>query len=150
MEVLKRLDEGVQLNLEEWKQSSKWREGQDLDSMWAVKELTWGNIDAQDRVSNRLKGMTTSETSKFDIIVASEILYLAHEHKNLAKTIKAFCHPDTIIYMVYKRRGLGEEGFYRMASWAGLECRDIPRDSLDAEFIDDLDHIVMELKPIRK
>ncbi|KAJ3009800.1 UNVERIFIED_CONTAM: hypothetical protein HDU68_002493, partial [Siphonaria sp. JEL0065] len=149
--ALERLDMGVKWNLNRW---DGFRDTEDVNSYWGVEELTWGVATSYERVLQRLETMQhdTAESNEaivekgFDVIIASEILYLAGQHKNLAKTIRAFCHEETRVYMVHKKRGLGEEGFYRMAKWAGLDCEEVPRELLDAEFVDDLDHVVLEMK----
>jgi len=64
--------------------------------------------------------------SPFDIIIASEILYLPHLHKSLIRTIKYFSHPKennnnkeekkvTLVLGIYKDRGLGESAFFDIA-----------------------------------
>ncbi|KAI9347331.1 hypothetical protein BDR26DRAFT_931562 [Obelidium mucronatum] len=161
-EVLRRLDENVNWNLGHWKEEKN--DGGNLNENecslvdsypWGgAEELTWGVSSCHERVLNRLAAATQKDSSStsirtsFDIIIASEILYLAGQHKNLAKTIKALCHKDTVVFMAFKKRGLGEEEFFKMAKWAGLECKEVSRDLLDAEFVDDLDHVILELKLI--
>ncbi|KAJ3070351.1 nicotinamide n-methyltransferase [Podochytrium sp. JEL0797] len=152
-EALVRLDRAVRENLAQWEVKRRWRRGEEVNCMWAVEELTWGVASDQERVLAKLDSMSKNPSDngdtpvRFDFVIASEIMYLAGQHKNLVKTIKSFCHKDTIMYMVYKRRGLGEEGFFKMAKWAGLDCVVVPRNAMDAEFVDDLDHEILEIRP---
>ncbi|CAG8544189.1 7474_t:CDS:2 [Funneliformis caledonium] len=67
----------------------------------------------------------------FDIILASEIIYLFHLHKSLIKTIKYFSHLPcdtlegrkenrrTLVLGIYKDRGLGESTFFDIANKFG-------------------------------
>ncbi|CAG8446773.1 13327_t:CDS:2 [Cetraspora pellucida] len=72
-----------------------------------------------------------SNIQPFDIILASEILYLPDLHKDLVKTICYFSHSkpindqetssekemkcETRVLGIYKQRGLGEEQFFNLA-----------------------------------
>ncbi|RIA82986.1 putative methyltransferase-domain-containing protein [Glomus cerebriforme] len=70
-------------------------------------------------------------SSPFDIILASEILYLPHLHKSLVKIIKYFSHSisdnfkdkkekrKTLVLGIYKDRGLGEPAFFDIANKFG-------------------------------
>src|ERR1043165_1640789 len=78
-----------------------------------------------------------SNMPPFDIILASEILYLPHLHKSLIKSIKYFGYPifnetnmeekgerrkekrKTLVLGIYKDRGLGEPAFFDIAKKFG-------------------------------
>src|SRR5437868_13889361 len=77
----------------------------------------------------------------FDIILASEVLYLPELHKDLVKSIRYFSHSqskndqeagtekeikledetkrETRVLGIYKQRGLGEEQFFKIAKIFG-------------------------------
>lgn len=71
----------------------------------------------------------------FDVILASELLYLPELHKDLVKTMKYYCHRNnqdinyqgdkkneainTRILGIYKERGLGESAFFDIAKALG-------------------------------
>lgn len=81
-----------------------------------------------------------------EIIIAPEILYLQHLHGHLLHTLLKLSSPDTIIAMCYKKRGLGEEGFYHLAN-ANFTLDPIPTQSLPKEFRNS-DHFVFTMKKI--
>ncbi|KAJ3085092.1 hypothetical protein HK100_009165, partial [Physocladia obscura] len=130
--ALFKLEQNVRENVKQWKEGLQWRVQDDIEQFWASERLSWGDSEDCERVSRRLQSMTGDK--RFDIILASEILYLDAEHKNLAKTLKKFSHESSAIYVTYKARGLGEERFFRIAEHEGFDVEQVPRDLWDDEF----------------
>jgi hypothetical protein len=52
----------------------------------------------------------------FSYILCSEILYLPQFHRALLKTITQFSNDETVVILLWKQRGLGEERFFEIAS----------------------------------
>lgn len=52
----------------------------------------------------------------FSYILCSEILYLPQFHRALLKTITQFSGDQTVVILLWKHRGLGEERFFEIAS----------------------------------
>ncbi|CAG8727840.1 127_t:CDS:2, partial [Dentiscutata erythropus] len=75
-----------------------------------VHILDWTSLPTTEDTTNPLH---KSNMPSFDIILASEILYLPDLHKDLVKTIRYF------ILGIYKQRGLGEEQFFKIAQVFG-------------------------------
>ncbi|CAG8566189.1 3211_t:CDS:2 [Diversispora eburnea] len=76
--------------------------------------------------------MHVNNFGTFDIILASELLYLPELHKDLVKTMKYYCHRNdqnkgdkknekrnTRILGIYKERGLSESSFFEIAKTLG-------------------------------
>ncbi|KAI8598744.1 hypothetical protein EDD21DRAFT_381655 [Dissophora ornata] len=74
----------------------------------------------------------------FSYILCSEILYLPQFHRALLKTITRFSDDDTIVVLLWKQRGLGEERFFDIAARpsTGWNIQFLDRNVLDAEFRD--------------
>ncbi|KAG9319181.1 hypothetical protein KVV02_001534 [Mortierella alpina] len=72
----------------------------------------------------------------YSYILCSEILYLPQQHRALLKTIAAFADERTIVVLLWKDRGLGEERFFDLASRAsgGWTIEHLPASELDYEF----------------
>jgi hypothetical protein len=83
-----------------------------------------------------------------DIIIASEILYLQHLHRQLLDTLVKLSDTHTTIIMCYKKRGLGEEGFFDLAM-ADFTIDPIPMERLPKEFHNS-DHFVFTMKKITR
>ncbi|CAG8726327.1 23069_t:CDS:2 [Cetraspora pellucida] len=93
-----------------------------------VHVLDWTSLPTAEDTTNPLH---KSNIQPFDIILASEILYLPDLHKDLVKTICYFSHSkpindqetsskkemkcETRVLGIYKQRGLGEEQFFNIA-----------------------------------
>ncbi|KAG0206365.1 Methyltransferase-like protein 21E [Mortierella sp. NVP41] len=52
----------------------------------------------------------------FSYILCSEILYLPKFHRALLKTLTKFADDQTVVLLLWKQRGLGEERFFDIAS----------------------------------
>ncbi|RIB09860.1 hypothetical protein C2G38_2146341 [Gigaspora rosea] len=100
--------------------------------------LDWTSLPTTEDTTNPLH---KSNMPSFDIILASEILYLPDLHKDLVKTIRYFNHSnsrndqdtcfekeikskdemkcETRVLGIYKQRGLGEEQFFKIAQAFG-------------------------------
>ncbi|KAF9896049.1 hypothetical protein BX616_008241, partial [Lobosporangium transversale] len=52
----------------------------------------------------------------FSYIFCSEILYLPQLHRALLKTLTKFADNHTIVILLWKKRGLGEERFFEIVS----------------------------------
>ncbi|CAG8458881.1 9951_t:CDS:2, partial [Racocetra fulgida] len=100
--------------------------------------LDWRSLPTTEDTTNPLH---KSNIQPFDIILASEILYLPDLHKDLVKTIRYFSHSkpindqeassetemksendmkcETRVLGIYKQRGLGEEQFFKIAQIFG-------------------------------
>lgn len=52
----------------------------------------------------------------FSYIFCSEILYLPQLHRALLKTLTRFSDETTVVLLLWKQRGLGEERFFGLAS----------------------------------
>ncbi|KAI8900098.1 putative methyltransferase-domain-containing protein [Globomyces pollinis-pini] len=85
-----------------------------------VKELIWGT---EKQV----------EIPTVDIILGSEILYLKQFHQDLITTIRTYSDKNTVLYFVYKQRGLGEEEFFDLAE-EYFEVDMISKDQFQPEF----------------
>lgn len=103
-----------------------------------VHILDWTSLPTTEDTTNPLH---KSNVPSFDIILASEILYLPDLHKDLVKTIRYFNHSksrndqdtcfekeikskdemkcETRVLGIYKQRGLGEEQFFKIAQVFG-------------------------------
>ncbi|CAG8630407.1 3131_t:CDS:2 [Racocetra persica] len=99
-----------------------------------VHVLDWRSLPTTEDTTNPLH---KSNIQPFDIVLASEILYLPDLHKDLVKTIRYFSHSkpiddqeassetevksendmkrETRVLGIYKQRGLGEEQFFKIA-----------------------------------
>ncbi|KAF9920509.1 Methyltransferase-like protein 21A [Linnemannia zychae] len=74
----------------------------------------------------------------FSYILCSEILYLPKFHRALLKTLTKFADEQTIVLLLWKQRGLGEERFFDIASRpsTGWKVEYLERTVLDIEFQD--------------
>ncbi|KAG0075114.1 Methyltransferase-like protein 21A [Linnemannia elongata] len=74
----------------------------------------------------------------FSYILCSEILYLPKFHRALLKTLTKFADDQTVVLLLWKQRGLGEERFFEIACRpsTGWKVQYLERTVLDAEFQD--------------
>ncbi|KAF9540057.1 hypothetical protein EC957_004688 [Mortierella hygrophila] len=74
----------------------------------------------------------------FSYIICSEILYLPKFHRALLKTLTKFADDQTVVLLLWKQRGLGEERFFDIACRlsTGWKVQYLERTVLDAEFQD--------------
>ncbi|KAF9901617.1 Methyltransferase-like protein 21A [Linnemannia zychae] len=74
----------------------------------------------------------------FSYILCSEILYLPKFHRALLKTLTKFADDNTVVLLLWKQRGLGEERFFDIASRpsTGWKVEYLDRTVLDVEFQD--------------
>ncbi|KAG9066468.1 Methyltransferase-like protein 21A [Linnemannia hyalina] len=74
----------------------------------------------------------------FSYILCSEILYLPKFHRALLKTLTKFADDQTVVLLLWKQRGLGEERFFDIACRlsTGWKIQYLERTVLDAEFQD--------------
>ncbi|KAF9149442.1 Methyltransferase-like protein 21A [Linnemannia schmuckeri] len=74
----------------------------------------------------------------FSYILCSEILYLPKFHRALLKTLNKFADDQTVVLLLWKQRGLGEERFFDIACRpsTGWKVQYLERTVLDAEFQD--------------
>ncbi|KAF9126980.1 hypothetical protein BGW39_006195 [Mortierella sp. 14UC] len=74
----------------------------------------------------------------FSYILCSEILYLPKFHRALLKTLTKFADDQTVVLLLWKQRGLGEERFFDIASRpsTGWKVEYLDRTVLDIEFQD--------------
>lgn len=63
----------------------------------------------------------------FDLILASEVLHLPRLHGRLLSTISGLLKPsgDTLVFLSFKRRGLGEEAFFDRARREGWRVEEV-------------------------
>ncbi|KAJ3309980.1 Methyltransferase-like protein 21A [Boothiomyces sp. JEL0838] len=82
-------------------------------------ELLKTNINLNPHIKNinadELLWGINDTIGKYDYIFGSEILYLEDQHLNLIQTCKSLSTKNTVILMIYKHRGLGEEHFLEIA-----------------------------------
>ncbi|KAF9427993.1 Peptide-methionine (S)-S-oxide reductase [Podila epigama] len=103
---------------------------QNLDTKsLCVAPLDWNMPDLPDE---------TPFQGPFSLILCSEILYLPQFHRVLLKTITKFADKDTIVVLLWKQRGLGEERFFDLASRpsSGWTVSLLDSSVLDHEFRD--------------
>ncbi|RHZ57136.1 hypothetical protein Glove_393g43 [Diversispora epigaea] len=90
-----------------------------------VHALDWRELPEPDDTKNI---MHINNFGTFDIILASELLYLPELHKDLVKTMKYYCHRNnqnirnkrnTRVLGIYKERGLSEPSFFEIAKSLG-------------------------------
>ncbi|KAF9435645.1 Peptide-methionine (S)-S-oxide reductase [Entomortierella beljakovae] len=81
---------------------------------------------------------TVTFQGPFSFILCSEILYLPQFHRALLKTITKFSDASTIVILLWKQRGLGEERFFEIASRpsTGWHVQFLDKCVLDPEFQD--------------
>ncbi|KAF8968220.1 Methyltransferase-like protein 21A [Entomortierella lignicola] len=74
----------------------------------------------------------------FSYILCSEILYLPQFHRALLKTLTKFSDENTIVILLWKQRGLGEERFFDIATRpsTGWGVQYLDKSVLDSEFQD--------------
>ncbi|KAG0258996.1 Methyltransferase-like protein 21E, partial [Linnemannia exigua] len=74
----------------------------------------------------------------FAYILCSEILYLPQFHRALLKTLTKFADDKTVVLLLWKQRGLGEERFFDIASRpsTGWKVEYLDKTVLDTEFQD--------------
>ncbi|KAJ3408370.1 Methyltransferase-like protein 21A [Chytridiales sp. JEL 0842] len=127
-----------------------------------VEALEWANDSHIDKLAVAAEG--------FDLILASEVLYLSHLHPQLLQTLKKLSqiriaylntiqHQDakrslrgemTKVYMSYKKRGLGEEKFWELVQQeGGWEVEEVNRDLIDEEFRDEKEYAVIRMQYIK-
>ncbi|KAF8930281.1 hypothetical protein BGZ47_000671 [Haplosporangium gracile] len=74
----------------------------------------------------------------FSYILCSEILYLPKFHRALLKTLTKFADDQSVVLLLWKQRGLGEEHFFDIVCRpsTGWKVQYLERTVLDAEFQD--------------
>jgi len=70
----------------------------------------------------------------FDLIIGSDVLYLPDLHGALLQTLRACAAPHACVFLAFRRRGMGEEGFPEAAVNAGWAVEAAPLDALHDEF----------------
>ncbi|CAG8607932.1 16203_t:CDS:2 [Acaulospora morrowiae] len=90
-----------------------------------VRVLDWRKLPTMDLITDP---MHLNNSKTFDIILASELLYLPELHRDLVKTMMYYCHGkksevydtnETRVLGIYKQRGLGEDAFFEIARVLG-------------------------------
>ncbi|KAF9364838.1 hypothetical protein BGX34_000187 [Mortierella sp. NVP85] len=96
-----------------------------------VAPLDWSSPTLPDTVPPVFRG-------PFSYILCSEILYLPQFHRALLKTITQFSDDKTVVILLWKQRGLGEERFFEIASRpsTGWDVHFLDKSVLDVEFQD--------------
>ncbi|KAF9105415.1 Methyltransferase-like protein 21A [Mortierella sp. AM989] len=81
---------------------------------------------------------TVAFQGPFSYILCSEILYLPQFHRALLKTLTKFSDDKTIVILLWKQRGLGEERFFDIACRpsTGWQVQYLDKGVLDKEFQD--------------
>ncbi|KAG0350377.1 hypothetical protein BGZ54_003869, partial [Gamsiella multidivaricata] len=92
-----------------------------------VAPLDWGSPTLPESVTFQ---------GPFSYILCSEILYLPQFHRALLKTITQFSDEQTVVVLLWKQRGLGEERFFEIASRpsTGWHVEFLDKSVLDVEF----------------
>ncbi|KAF9182954.1 hypothetical protein BGZ50_004616 [Haplosporangium sp. Z 11] len=72
----------------------------------------------------------------FSYVLCSEILYLPQLHRALLKTLTRFSDHNTVVFLLWKQRGLGEERFFEIVSRpsTGWKVHYLDKSVLDTEF----------------
>ncbi|KAG0243558.1 hypothetical protein BGX31_010482 [Mortierella sp. GBA43] len=94
-----------------------------------VAPLDWSSPTLPETVPEGFRG-------PFSYILCSEILYLPQFHRALLKTITQFSDNQTIVILLWKERGLGEERFFEIAGRpsSGWFVQFLDKSVLDPEF----------------
>ncbi|KAF9349575.1 Methyltransferase-like protein 21A [Mortierella sp. AD094] len=81
---------------------------------------------------------TVAFQGPFSYILCSEILYLPQFHRALLKTLTKFSDESTVVILLWKKRGLGEERFFDIACRpsTGWRVEHLDKTVLDSEFQD--------------
>ena len=69
-----------------------------------------------------------------DIILGSDVVYQKDFVKDLLKSLQDLSNENTVIYLAYKPRGLGEDLFFDQLSSYSFRCDTISRDKHPIEF----------------
>ena len=107
--------------------------------------LHWGRAQAQ-----AFRAAHPHLPAVIEVILASEILYLAPLHDVLLETLDVLSTPgNTRNYIAYKYRALGEEAFFRKARAAGFTWEEVgPVLSLACSLVDALSSSSINIIPI--
>lgn len=70
----------------------------------------------------------------FDVVVASDVMYLIDAVPDLVRTLVAVSDPRTVVYMAYGRNRSAEDAFMRAAKAAGFSVADVPDSELHATY----------------
>ncbi|KAJ1666739.1 Methyltransferase-like protein 21B [Coemansia sp. RSA 1646] len=84
-------------------------------------------------------GSKTDDIEPADVVLGSEILYLADQHDALLATLAEVMHAQSTAYFVYKERNLGEHTFAAKATQRGFAVKELSRAFIDEEFRDNKD-----------
>ena len=84
----------------------------------------------------------------FDIILGSEVVYLPELSAPLLQTITSLSGLDTLVYIVYKARGLGESNFWDMLADKGISVTTIDPGFLPKDFADS-GYSILTFKPLQ-
>ncbi|KAJ1771803.1 Methyltransferase-like protein 21B [Coemansia sp. RSA 1813] len=91
------------------------------------------------RVCELFWGSKTDDIEPADVVLGSEILYLADQHDALLATLAEVMHAQSTAYFVYKERNLGEHTFAAKATQRGFAVKELSRAFIDEEFRDNKD-----------
>ena len=104
-----------------------------------VQALSWGADNARRVRRERNGGMP------FDVIVASDVMYVPDCVPVLVATLKELCGEDTDIFLAYGRNRTAEESFLLAAERAGFTATTLEAEELH-EVYNCLDVTVLKLK----
>jgi len=94
-----------------------------------VCSYRWGESTEGDQLS--LPPESPLRRPSFDLILAADVLYRRECHTALAQSIVRYSSPDSITFLLYQDRGLGEQDFIqRLAPEHGLQCERVAHQHL--------------------
>lgn len=99
-----------------------------------VQPLSWGSDDEVAALLSRHADPSDARQGSFDVVLASEVVYLPDLARPLLKTLRSVCSDTTSVFLCYKPRGLGEDVFWSLLSEYGFRSVTICQTYLPCEF----------------